>query len=147
VKLLLRKDVAGLGRRGDLVEVAEGYARNYLVPKGLAMKATAGAEAQAEAMRTARIQRDAESRAEAEEIATRLVPLVFTLSVRAASAGRLFGSVGPAEVAEVVTRQAGVSIDRRMISGEAAKDVGTHVFMARLHPEVEFPITIEVSAS
>jgi large subunit ribosomal protein L9 len=146
VKLLLRKDVAGLGRRGELVEVAEGYARNYLVPKGLAMKATPGAEAQAESMRKARIQRDAATRAEAEEVATRLVPMVFTTSARAGSGGRLFGSVGPVEVAELVARQAGVSLDRRIIAGEPAKTVGTHVFMVRLHHEVEFPVTVEVSA-
>lgn len=147
MKLLLRKDVTGLGRRGEVVEVAEGYARNYLVPKGFAMKATPGAEAQAEAMRKARIQRDAETRAEAEEVATRLVPMVFAVSARAGSGGRLFGSVGAAEVADAVAKQAGVTLDRRIIHGEPAKDVGTHVFMVRLHHEVEFPVTIEISAS
>lgn len=147
MKILLRRDVTGLGRRGELVEVADGYARNYLVPKGFALKATPGVEAQAEAMRRARMEKDAASRSEAEEIATRLVPMVFTVTARAGAGGRLFGSVGPADVAEAVARQAGVTIDKRSISGEPAKEVGTHVFMARLHADVEFPITVEVSAS
>src|SRR3954447_2910964 len=148
MKLLLRSDVDGVGKRGDIVEVADGFGRNYLVPKGFAIKATAGGAAQADSMRRSRDQKDAADRAAAEEIAKTLVPTVITVSSRASGEGKLFGSVTTHEVADAVKEQTGIDLDRRDLHlDEAIKTVGTHEVAAKLHPEVQFQITVEVSAS
>ena len=147
MKVVLRDDVDGVGRKGDLADVADGYARNYLLPKGLALKATPGLEAQAERMRTARTLRSAADRADAEELATRLVPMVITIGARAGDEGKLFGSVTVADVVTALSQQASVEIDRRVLQlDEPIKALGTHHVMADLHPEVQFPITVEVVA-
>ena len=148
MKLLLRSDVQGVGKRGDVVEVADGYARNYLVPKGFAIKATSGGAAQADAMRRSRDLKDAADRAAAEEIAKTLVPTVIAVSSRASGEGKLFGSVTTVEVAEAVQEQTGIELDRRSLHlDEAIKTTGTHHVAAKLHPEVQFQITVEVSPS
>ena len=93
MKVILRADVADVGHKGDVLDVADGYARNYLVPRGLAMAASKGALAQAESMRRSRAVRDARDREAAEEVATKLTPLTITIPARAGAEGRLFGSV------------------------------------------------------
>ena len=146
MKLLLRSDVSGVGKKGDVVEVADGYGRNYLLPKGFAVVATGGVEAQAASMRRSRDQRDAADRAAAEEIAARLVPTVIAVSARAKAEGELFGSVSVTDIVDAVAAQTGVTLDRHAVSvDEAIKSVGTHSVSARLHPEVQFQITVEVS--
>jgi large subunit ribosomal protein L9 len=148
VKLVLRSDVAQVGKKGDIVEVADGYGRNYLLPKGLAFPANGGVEAQAAKMRQGRDLRDANDRAAAQEIASKLVPQVVTITARAGAEGKLFGSVSTAEIADAVSEQTGVEIDRRQLHlEEPIKAVGTHLVPAKLHAEVEFPITVEVVAS
>src|SRR5262245_14312854 len=102
VKLILRSDVDGLGKRGDIVDVADGYGRNYLLPRGMAFVATAGAVDQAAKMRRARDLRDAHDREAAQTVATTLVPKVITVSAKAGSEGRLFGSVTTAEGVDAV---------------------------------------------
>jgi large subunit ribosomal protein L9 len=145
MKVILRSDVAELGKRGDILDVADGFARNYLMPKGIAIKASAGAESQAKAMRRARDLRDAQDRAAAEDVATMLVSKVVTVQARAGTEGRLFGSVTAADVATAVETQTGAEIDRRQFRlEEPLKSLGTHVVSVKLHSEVEFPITIEV---
>lgn len=145
MKVILRQDVDGLGRKGEICDVADGHFRNLLSPRGLAMKATKGAEAQGEAMRRAASVRNAASRAEAEEIATKLVPAIITISAKAGDGGRLFGSVGEAEICEAVEAQTGTVIDRRSLNLEShLKDLGQAIVMCKLHPEVEFPITVDV---
>lgn len=145
MKVILRQDVDGLGRKGEICDVADGHFRNLLNPKGLAMKATKGAAAQGEAMRRAASVRNAESRAEAEEVATKLVPAVITISAKAGDGGRLFGSVGEVEIVEAVEAQTGAVIDRRTLSLEShLKEIGQAIVMCKLHPEVEFPITVDV---
>ncbi|MEJ5254611.1 MAG: 50S ribosomal protein L9 [Acidimicrobiales bacterium] len=147
MKLLLRSDVKGVGKKGDLVEVADGYARNYLVPKGLAIKASPGVEAQAAAMRRSRDLKDAADRGAAEEIARVLVPAVITVSAKAGSEGRLFGSVTTADVVEAVAAQKGITLDRKLLHlDEPIKTLGTHTVQAKLHADVEFAITVEVVA-
>jgi large subunit ribosomal protein L9 len=147
MRVILRSDVSDLGKRGDILDVSDGFARNYLVPKGLAMKATAGAESQASGMRRARDLRDAQDRAAAEEVATRLVPKVITVTARAGTEGRLFGSVTAADVAAAIESQANVRIDRRkLVLGEPIKTLGTHTVPVKLHAEVEFPVTVDVVA-
>ena len=148
MKVILRTDVNELGKRGDVLDVSDGYARNYLVPKGLAMKATSGATGQAASMRRARDLRDAQDRSAAETLATTLVPKVITVSARAGAEGRLFGSVTASDIAGAIEEQTGVQIDRRkLVLPEPVKSLGTHVVPAKLHADVEFPITVEVVAS
>ena len=148
MKVVLRSDVAQVGKKGDIVDVADGYGRNFLLPKGLAFVASAGVETQAAKMRQSRDQRDASDRAAAQEVATALVPKVVTITARAGAEGKLFGSVSVAEIADAVASQTGVEIDRRQLHlEEPIKTVGTHLVPAKLHAEVEFPITVEVVAS
>lgn len=145
MKVLLRSDVDGVGKRGDLVEVADGHARNYLIPKGLATRATAGVDQQASAMRKARDVRDAADRSAAQEVATRLVPTVITVAAKAGPEGKLYGSVTAADIAEAISAQAGIELDRRALQlDEPIKVTGTHSVSAKLHPEVEFPVTVDV---
>ena len=146
MKVLLRTDVEGLGRTGDIVNVARGYARNYLVPKGLAVAATVGIADQAEVMQRKRALQAAEDRADAETVATQLAGAVLTASAKASEEGRLYGSVGSAEVAAALADQIGVNVDRQQVEGEVAKDVGLHEFTVHLHPEVAVPVSLEVTA-
>jgi large subunit ribosomal protein L9 len=144
VKLILRSDVDGLGKRGDIVQVADGYGRNYLLPRGLAFVATAGAVDQAAKMRRARDLRDAHDRESAQTVATTLVPKVITVPAKAGSEGRLFGSVTTADVVEAVREQTGIELDRKQLDTEPIRTLGQHVVTARLHADVAFPITIDV---
>jgi large subunit ribosomal protein L9 len=147
MKVVLRTDLQQVGKKGDIVDVADGYARNYLVPKGLAFKATPGVEAQATAMRRGRDQRDASDRAAAEAVAKALVPKVITIAHRAGAEGKLFGSVTTTEIAEAIEAQAGIELDRRKLHlDEPIKTVGQHLVPAKLHADVEFPVTVEIVA-
>jgi large subunit ribosomal protein L9 len=147
MRVVLRADVQGVGKKGDLLDVADGYARNFLVPRGLAMKASKGVEAQAGSMRRSRDVRDAADRSAAEDIAKELVPQVINVSAKAGAEGRLFGSVTAADVVEAVQAQTGVELDRRMLHlDEPIKALGTHTVQAKLHADVEFAITVEVAA-
>jgi large subunit ribosomal protein L9 len=147
VRLLLRSDVSGVGKKGDIIEVADGYGRNYLVPKGLAISASSGIERQAGQMRRSRAVKDASDRAGAEEIARTLVPTVITVTARAGNEGKLFGSVTASDVADAVRAQTGIVLDRKTLAmTESIKTVGTHAVGAKLHSEVEFQITVEVQA-
>lgn len=146
MQLVLRSDVGGVGKRGDIVEVSDGYGRNHLLPRGHAIKATAGVQSQADAMRRSRDLKDAKDREGAELVARQLVPTVIRLGARAGSEGKLFGSVTAQDVVEAVSAQAGIELDRRKLSlDEPIKSLGTHEIPVKLHPEVEFRITIEVS--
>ncbi len=148
MKLLLRSDVQGVGKKGDLVEVADGYGRNFLLPKGFAVTATAGVEHQAAAMRRSRDLKDAADRAGAEEIAKALVPAIIAFTERASAEGRLFGSVSAHDVLVAVADQTGVQLERRhLLLDESIKTTGTHPVPVRLHSDVEFQITVEVTAS
>jgi large subunit ribosomal protein L9 len=148
MKVVMRADVEQVGKKGDIVDVADGYARNYLVPKGLAFRATGGVEAQATAMRRGRDLRDASDRSAAEEVAKTLVPRTVTITARAGAEGKLFGSVTTTEIAEAVAEQTGIEIDRRkMHLDEPIKTLGTHLVPTKLHADVEFPITVEIVAS
>ena len=146
MRVVLREDVENLGRKGDLLDVADGYARNFLVPRGLALKATDGSQAQAQAMRRSRDIRDAAARSAAEEVATKLVPKVIAISARAGGEGRLFGSVTTSDVVDAVRAQTGIELDRRTVRmDESIREVGTHRVTVKLHADVEFPVTLEVA--
>lgn len=147
MKVILRHDVEQVGKRGDLVDVSDGHARNHLIPKGLAMRATVSAEIQGEHMRMARESRDTKAVEAAQEVATRLVPQVIHISSKAADGGGLFGSVSETEIVHAVKEQTDVELDKKVIAiDEPIKTTGTHYVMAKLHHEVQFPITLEVEA-
>jgi large subunit ribosomal protein L9 len=146
MKVILRSDLDGVGKKGDVLDVADGYARNYLLPRGMALRATEGAVGQAQAMRRSRDVKDARERGAAEEIARQLVPKVISLTARAGAGGRLFGSVTASDVADAVLAQTGIELDRRkMHLDEPIREVGTHRVTVRLHTDVVFPVTVEVS--
>lgn len=148
MRVVLRTDVAGVGKKGDMVDVADGYARNFLVPNGKAFRATKGVVDQAAAMRRGRDLKDAKDRAAAETVARELVARVIRIPARAGTEGRLFGSVTSSDIAEAVEAQAGTTIDRRRLElAEPIKELGIHEVPVRLHPEVQFRITVEVVAS
>jgi large subunit ribosomal protein L9 len=147
VKIVLRADVDNVGKKGDVLDVADGFGRNYLVPKGLAMVASKGVVAQAGAMRRSRDVKDARDRESAEVVARELVASVIRIPVKAGAEGRLFGSVTTADVVEAVQAQAGVELDRRRLHlAEPIKTLGTHEVPVKLHADVEFQITVEVVA-
>ena len=146
MKVLLRTDVEGLGRTGDLVEVARGYARNYLVPQGRAVEAGSGMTAQAETMQRKRALQAAADKSDAEESAARLEGLVLQVTAKASEEGRLFGSVGVVEVVSALVDQFGLEVDRRQVFGDPVKDLGAHSFTVQLHPEVDLQVSVEVQA-
>jgi len=145
MRVVLRSDVPKLGKRGDVCDVADGFARNYLLPRGQAIIAHEGISDQAARMRRAREVKDAHDRQVAETVARSLVQQVIRVPMRAGPEGRLFGSVTTATIAEAVAEQTGVQIDRyRLHLPEPIKALGTHEVPLRLHSEVEFPVTVEV---
>jgi large subunit ribosomal protein L9 len=147
VKVVLREDVDHLGRKGDLLDVAEGYGRNFLVPRGLAMRATKGVVAQAEAMRRNRQARDARDRDAAEELAGRLAGSVIRVGARAGEGGKLFGSVTNGDLADALAAQTGVEVDRRAIElDEPIKELGPREVPVRLHADVSATLRVEVAA-
>jgi len=147
MQAILRSDVDGLGKRGDIVDVADGHFRNFLLPKGKAIKASPGAIDQAAKMRASRDARDHESREAATAVASKLVPQTITITAKASPEGKLFGSVSAADVADAVTEQTGVEIERKNIEVENVKTTGSHTATASLHSDVSFPITLEVVAA
>lgn len=145
MKVVLRDDVADLGVKGDLVDVADGYARNFLVPRGLALRATKGVVKQAEAMRRNREARNIREREGAQALAGRLAGGAIEITARAGEGGKLFGSVTAADIAEAITVRLGVDIDRRLVDlAEPIKELGEHSVVLRLHAEVSPEVTIAV---
>ncbi|MGD0983310.1 MAG: 50S ribosomal protein L9 [Acidimicrobiales bacterium] len=148
MKVVLRTDIPGVGKRGDITDVSDGFARNYLVPQGRAIVASVGIEDQAAAMRRSRDLKDARNREGAEAVARKLVPIVFRIEARSGSEGRLFGSVTASDIVEAVSRQSGVELDRRrLVIDDAIKTLGSHEVGVRLHPDVEFRLSLEVVSS
>lgn len=147
MKIILRDNVDGLGSRGEIVDVADGYSRNYLIPKGLAMRATDGAEREALAMRRVEDQRNAKSRDAANALAQRIGATPMTIAARASDEGRLFGSVGISEIVGAM-EHAGIEIDRRVVQlDEPIKDIGDHSVTLELHPDVKMAISVSVIAA
>ena len=145
MKLILTNEVTGLGAPGDVVEVAGGYGRNYLVPRGLAMPWTRGAEKQIQLIKRARAARDIRGLDDAKEAAKRLAALTVRLDVRAGAQGRLFGSVSASDIADAVHKAGGPELDRRRIEiSTPIRTIGTHQVTVRLHPEVTATLDVEV---
>ena len=147
MKLILTTEVSGLGAPGDIVEVKDGYGRNYLIPRGFAIRWTRGAESQVASLKKARAAREIRDLGSAKEVAGQLGALKVRLTTRAGESGRLFGSITTGDIAEAVKAAGGPQLDRRRIEiGNAIKSVGTHKVSVRLHPEVAATIDVEVVA-
>jgi large subunit ribosomal protein L9 len=148
MKVILQKSVDKLGHPGDIVEVADGYARNYLVPRGLAVKATRGGVKHIDSLKRAHGVRVNAAKAEAEQVASRLASTPIAVKAHAGEEGKLFGSVTASDVADAIDRQTGVHVDRHDVHlDEPIRSIGAHEVRVHLFPEVDPVITVEVEAS
>ena len=147
MKLILTGDVPNLGAPGDIVEVKDGYGRNYLLPRGLAIVATRGAEKQVDSIKRAQKSREIRDLGHAKEVAAQLGSLAVTVKAKAAGdSGRLFGSVTASDVVDAVRAAGGPALDRRAVEAGQIKTVGTHPVTVRLHPEVTTELEVAVVA-
>ncbi|GLU47021.1 50S ribosomal protein L9 [Nocardiopsis ansamitocini] len=145
MKLILTHEVNGLGAPGDVVEVKDGYGRNYLLPRGFAIRWTRGGQKQIDSIRRARAARDIRSLDDAKQIAGQLGALKVTLTQRSGDSGRLFGSVTASDVADAIKAAGGPQVDKRRIEiRNPIKSVGDYKVEVRLHPEVSAPVELEV---
>ena len=145
MKLILTHEVNGLGAPGDVVEVKDGYGRNYLMPRGLAIRWTRGGQKQIDLIRRARSVREVRTLEEAQQIAGQVNALTVRLKQRAGEGGRLFGSVTPSDIAEAVKATGGPDLDKRRIEiKNPIKTVGSHKAQVRLHPEVSATIKLDI---
>lgn len=144
IEVILRDDVTSLGKAGELVRVRPGYARNYLLPQGLAYEATAGNRKRIEAETRARTARLATEKAGAEELAARLRETPLTLTGQAGEEGKLFGSITASDIAEAL-KASGIDIDRRKVElTHPIKSLGEHTVAVRIHPEVPAEVRVTV---
>lgn len=144
-KIILTHEVSGLGAPGDIVEVKDGYGRNYLIPRGYAIRWTRGAESQVASIKKARDARAIRDLDTAKEVANQISALKVKLTTRSGESGRLFGSVTSGDIAEAVKAAGGPELDRRKIEiANPIKSVGSHRVSIRLHPEVSVAIDVEV---
>ena len=148
MKIILQKPVDKLGDPGDIVDVADGFARNYLVPRGLAVRAEKGALKHAQDLKRAHVSRRSKQKVEFEALASKLIAAgPLRISAKAGEEGKLFGSVTAADIAEAVSARAGIDVDRRDVHlDEAIRSVGSHEVRVKLFPEVEPILTVEVDA-
>ena len=147
MQVILKAYVDNLGDAGDIVTVANGYANNFLIPQNLAMRATKGAVADAEALRRSRIKREAVEIAQAEEVAKGLSGRVLVITATAGEDGTLYGSVGKKDVAEAVVNGTGIQVDSKKVElDRPIKQVGQHQVGVKLHREVVAMVTIDVVA-
>lgn len=145
MKLVLTQDVDGLGKEGEIVDVAKGYGRNFLLPQNKAIKATPGALKHAEARLAARLESERKARDDAEALASQLTGTRVVIAAQAGDEGKLFGSIQAADIVAGVEKFSGVSLERKHIDLTAPiKDIGLHEINVKLHADVEFPLTIDV---
>lgn len=143
--VLLLKDVAGIGTAGQVKKVSDGYARNYLIPRRLAIPATPGAVKQAETLRAAAVQREAKTLAEAQVLAQRLSETTLVFRAKAGAGDRLFGSITSGDIAQALARDKQISVDKRKIELDAPiKELGEKQVAIKLHPEVTARLTVVV---
>ena len=148
MKVILQKPVDKLGAPGDIVEVADGYARNYLMPRGMAVKATKGGVKHVDSLKRAHTVRTNKSKAEAEQLASRLMASPITVKAHAGEEGKLFGSVTASDIAEALDTQAGIRVDRHDVHvGEAIRSVGAHEVRVHLFAGVDPIITVTVEGT
>jgi large subunit ribosomal protein L9 len=146
IEVILREDIKSLGQAGEMVRVKPGYARNYLLPQGLAYEATEGNKKRIAAETRVRAMKNQAERAEAERLASTLSGVNLTLTGKAGEEGKLFGSITSQDIADALGRQ-GYTIDRRRIELEhPIKSIGEHAVAVRLHPEVQAELRVSVAA-
>ena len=146
MKLILTQEVSGLGGPGDVVEVKDGYGRNFLVPRGVAIRWSRGGEKQVSAIRRGREVREVRDLSHAKQLKGELEGLSVKIPVRAGSGGRLFGAVTVADIVEAVGKAGGPAVDKRRVEvGNPIKTVGAHSVTVRLHPEVTATVSVEVT--
>lgn len=147
MKLILTADVPNLGAPGDIVEVKDGYDRNYLLPRSLAITATRGAEKQVASIKRSQQARQIRDLGHAKEVAAQLGDLKIVIKAKAAGdAGRLFGSVTTSDVVDAVRAAGGPPLDKRAVEVPAIKNTGSHPVTVRLHPDVTTEVTVDVVA-
>lgn len=147
-KLILTHEVTGLGAPGDVVEVKDGYARNYLLPRGLATAWSKGAQKQIDQIRKARKAREIASLDDARAIRDSLQSKAVVVTVKAGASGRLFGAVTTTDIAEAITAAGGPSVDKRKIEiGQPIKSIGEYQVQVRLHEDVAAQVDVEVVPS
>jgi large subunit ribosomal protein L9 len=147
MRLILTQEVTGLGTPGDVVEVKDGYGRNFLLPRGLAVAWTKGGEKQVSAIRKARRAREIASLEEAQQVRSTLESSPVKLQAKAGANGRLFGAVTPGDVADAVAAVGGPKVDRRKVElGRPIKSLGDYTVHVRLHPEVQATVKLQVVA-
>ena len=148
MKLILTQEVDGLGAPGDVVEVKDGYGRNYLVPRGLGIRWTRGGEKTIESIKTARASRAARDAGHAQEIKTKLESSSVNVKVRAGEGGRLFGAVTTSEIADSIAETVGEKVDRRtIVVAQPIKTLGAHEVSVKLHDEVSATVSLNVVSS
>ena len=146
MQVLLRSDVAGVGRRGDIVNVSSGHARNYLLPNGLAVAASEGTVRQSESMKKARQQKEAADRESATNLIADLAKRQITVAAKAGNEGRLFGSVSASDVVSAIAAQTGATVDRKaVVLGEPIRSLGDHPVTIEMHG-VSGTVTVSVVA-
>ncbi len=145
MKLILTQEVDGLGAPGDVVEVKDGYGRNYLVPRGLGIRWSRGGEKTIESIKTARTARAARDADHAKEIKTKLEANAVNVQVRSGESGRLFGAVTTAEIADAISEISGEKVDRRtIVVANPIKSLGSHEVSVKLHDEVSATVALNV---
>ncbi|MDQ1665020.1 MAG: large subunit ribosomal protein [Actinomycetota bacterium] len=147
MKLILTQEVTGLGAPGDVVEVKDGYGRNFLVPRGVAIRWTRGGEKQIDSIRRGREVRDVRDLGDAKNVKSQLENLKVTLPVRAGDTGRLFGSVTVSDIVAAIGKAGGPQVDKRRVEvGSPIKTVGSHQVSVRIHPDVTATVPVDVVA-
>jgi large subunit ribosomal protein L9 len=148
MKVILQKPVDKLGAPGDIVEVADGYARNYLMPRGMAVKATRGGVKHIDSLKRAHTSRTNKAKTEAEQLASRLIGTPIKIPAHAGEEGKLFGSVTASDIVEAIDSQAGIRVDRHDVHlDEPIRSVGTHEVRVHLFADVDPVISVEVEGS
>jgi large subunit ribosomal protein L9 len=146
-KLILTHEVTNLGEPGDVVDVKDGYARNYLLPRNYAIRWSRGAAKQVESIRSARESRAIHDLEDAQALADKLAAEPVNVQVRAGDGGRLFGSVTVSTIAEAIEAAVGAGVDKRRIDvGQPIKSLGAHEVTVRVHPEVATKVRLNVIA-
>ena len=147
MKLILTQEVTGLGAAGDVVEVKDGYGRNYLVPRGLGIRWSRGGEKTIESIKTARASRAVRDQDHAGDVKARLEASPVNVQVRAGAGGRLFGSVTVSEIAQAITETSGEQVDKRtIVVDQPIKSLGAHEVSVKLHEDVSATVSLNVVA-
>ena len=145
MKVILLQDIKGKGKKGQMLEVSDGYARNYMLPRKMAIEATADAVNTMRMNDKAAAERAAKERAEAVETSKKLRDMVLTVTAKGGGAGRLFGSVTNQEIADALKANAGIALDKRkIVISDPIKNVGTYTVQCKLGYEITAPLTVKI---